>query len=394
MDVNLTINRLCLLSNSAIPSKYANSIQVMKMAEAFSELGIDVTLRGLFALKTWLIARIKKEWPDDYWDFYGVRPNFRIIRLINPRIDINGYLSPQLIRFSKYDLVITRNLLAANLLVNYGVPTLYELHDLEHDLQNRHSKPLLGRDRDSSLLGIISISQVMGDKLIQLGFPIEKLMIAHDGVNLGQFAPNFSKSELREQIGLPPNDFIALYSGQRYAADNRLLLTQCASNLPHITFCVLGGSSDDLREFKELIELRKIPNIHLQGYVPNSLVPKFLMASDLLLMPYSDKIANSCMSPLKMFEYMASRTPIISTDLPQIREVLINDKNAVLVEPDNLDRFIEAIPRIAQDTTLGKQLGEQAFIDVQQYDWKSRAHRIIEFAEDRLSKRLKMRNTK
>jgi glycosyltransferase involved in cell wall biosynthesis len=357
----------------------------MKMANAFAEIGLDVTLRVLFALKTWLILSLKNEWPKNIWDYYGVEEKFRIVRLINPRVDINGYISPLIIYFSRYDLVITRNLLAANLLVKIGVPTLYELHDLEHDLINHRMMRLLENYRNRSLLGIISISQVMADELVQLSFPIEKVLIAHDGVSLHQYEKHFDKEELRKQIGLPETDYIAMYTGQRYAAENREFLIKCAIEIPQITFCIIGGSTDDKQMFQDQIDQLQIRNIKLIGYIPNSSIPKYLLASDLLLMPYSMTTSKTAMSPLKMFEYMSAKKPIISTNAPNIREVLSHNKNAILVEPDNHQLFVHSILKIYNDNKLGNRLGEQAYYDVKKYDWLTRAKKIIRFAEYRLS---------
>ena len=36
------------------------------------------------------------------------------------------------------------------------------------------------------------------------------------------------------------------------------------------------------------------------------------------------------MSPLKLFEYMQAKKPIITSDLPAINEILTNDEDAIL----------------------------------------------------------------
>ena len=58
-------------------------------------------------------------------------------------------------------------------------------------------------------------------------------------------------------------------------------------------------------------------------------------------MPYQAKVSigvkghdtGRWMSPMKMFEYMAAGVPVISSDLAVLREILINEKNALLVSP-------------------------------------------------------------
>jgi len=41
-------------------------------------------------------------------------------------------------------------------------------------------------------------------------------------------------------------------------------------------------------------------------------------------------------SPLKLFEYMASGRPIVSTDIPTISKILKHEYNAMLAKPNNM----------------------------------------------------------
>jgi len=50
-------------------------------------------------------------------------------------------------------------------------------------------------------------------------------------------------------------------------------------------------------------------------------------------------------SPLKMFQYMAHKKPIIASDLPVLREVL-NNNNAILIPPDDIDAWVKAIYKL------------------------------------------------
>ena len=81
-----------------------------------------------------------------------------------------------------------------------------------------------------------------------------------------------------------------------------------------------------------------------------------------------------------MFEYMAGKRPIIATDLPSVREVL-NENNAILVKPDDPEGLARGIKEALDDKELTKEIADQAFQDVEEYTWKRRVERIIEFIE-------------
>jgi glycosyltransferase involved in cell wall biosynthesis len=83
------------------------------------------------------------------------------------------------------------------------------------------------------------------------------------------------------------------------------------------------------------------------------------------------------MSPLKIFEYMASGRAIVASDLPVLREVL-NNRNAVLCEADNVDQWRQAIITLTEDRQLRQRLGAQARRDFDQhYSWSRRANFLM-----------------
>ena len=65
--------KICYLSNSAIPSSFASSIQIVKMCEAFSQLGNDVLL---------ITTNVKKN-NFDLFNFYNVKHKFSFKKIEN-----------------------------------------------------------------------------------------------------------------------------------------------------------------------------------------------------------------------------------------------------------------------------------------------------------------------
>jgi len=78
-----------------------------------------------------------------------------------------------------------------------------------------------------------------------------------------------------------------------------------------------------------------------------------------------------------MFEYMASGRGIVSADLPSIREVL-NEGNAVLVEPGDVGKWKVEIEKLLADEPRRLALGKQARLDVEQLTWVKREERVME----------------
>lgn len=75
---------------------------------------------------------------------------------------------------------------------------------------------------------------------------------------------------------------------------------------------------------------------------------------------------------------MASNRPIIASDLPSIREIL-NNKNSILIEPDNYLKMAEEIKKLIADNKLARKISEQAFLDIKNYTWSKRVNNILAF---------------
>ena len=83
------------------------------------------------------------------------------------------------------------------------------------------------------------------------------------------------------------------------------------------------------------------------------------------------------MSPLKMFEYMSSGKSIISSNLDVIKEILVNEKTALLVDPDNSSQWCNAIERLKSDSKLAHSLGIIAKDNVRKFTWSERSKMIL-----------------
>ena len=132
---------------------------------------------------------------------------------------------------------------------------------------------------------------------------------------------------------------------------------------------------------RSLAQARGWNNLSIVGYVQPERIPAYQVAADVLVLPNSARyeISRTATSPLKLFEYMASGSPIVASDLPALREVLTPD-NALLVTPDSSTALTVAFARLLADEPLRNRLAAQARQDVATHTWAARAKSILQFA--------------
>lgn len=72
-------------------------------------------------------------------------------------------------------------------------------------------------------------------------------------------------------------------------------------------------------------ELLSLPNVDYLGSLPQEKVPDFLQTLDVCLMPHRDNEYSRSMGPLKLYQYLASGKPVVTTNvagLDKVREHL------------------------------------------------------------------------
>ena len=67
--------------------------------------------------------------------------------------------------------------------------------------------------------------------------------------------------------------------------------------------------------------LKAVPNIHLLGRKPYAALPGYCKAFDVALMPFKVNELTLNANPLKVREYLAAGLPVVSSDIPEVRQV-------------------------------------------------------------------------
>jgi glycosyltransferase involved in cell wall biosynthesis len=117
------------------------------------------------------------------------------------------------------------------------------------------------------------------------------------------------------------------------------------------------------------------------GLVTHAEVPRLLAAADIAVVPYPPMETDLWLSPLKLFEYMASGKAIIASAVGQLTEVVQDGRNGLLIPPGDVPAMTAALQRLIGSPALRSQLGQQAREDaVRKHSWEhylSRLERVF-----------------
>ncbi len=380
------IKSLIYLSRGNLPSQMAHTAQIAKMSQALSQKvdnfelitsgNLGAAIRGL---------------DQEFKDWYNLHRDFKLVRL--PVHLRKCFPFPKTYQSSRYfklallytylkspSLVYCRTVPLVERLLKMGIPVLWEWHEPIKDGSSESNF-----FKYKNLVGVVTLSQKLAEQYIQIGLDAEKVLVAHSAVELENFLPHQDQKIARNNLHLPLNQKIIVYSGHLYEGKGIKTIIETAHLLPEYQFILVGGWTGDIERVKKLCQDENLLNVRLIGHVPQSQLSSYLYAADILILPTSQywNLATFT-SPLKLFEYMAVKKPIVASALPNIMTVLRNRENALLAEPDDALSFQQAINELIEKPDLADNIAESAYQEVKNFTWEKRAERVLNFAKARM----------
>jgi glycosyltransferase involved in cell wall biosynthesis len=378
--------RIFYVTNARLPTEKAHGLATIKLAEAFAKQGLEVTV-----FRPWRVNPLR----DDLYRYYGVEQNFRVATL--PSLDFlwlgfggRFFLVVQLLSFS----VVT----TIYLCLRYGlwgalrdtvifsedhVPLFFASLFTSNIFVDIHDYPTNNAWYGRVLRRAIGCSVQTRWKVDQLGrdFGIGREKIAYwpNGTETERFDTPVSRGEAQRALRLPLNRRLVLYVGSLPRWKGVETLVQAAAALPEdVTLYIVGGGNAEVERLRLKNQASGIGNVVLVGQRPWREIPLWLKAARVLVLPNTgrEEISRHYTSPLKLFEYMASGTPIVASDIPSIREIM-NDTMGFFAVADDAESFARAIERALGDPEEAARRAEQARADVRKYTWARRAEEIL-----------------
>lgn len=381
--------RLIYIANARLPTEKAHGVQIVKMCEAFADLGHQVEL--IIPRRIQSDPQLKK---TSIHDYYRVKKNFTIEKI--PAIDLLplervwkgfgpfafamleisfAFIASVVALARKKDLIYTRSKLTTVFAAILHQPTIFEAHESAKEAQ---FDKLVAQQAKR----IVAITKPIQHSWKAIG---AKTIYAPDAVS-EEFFTRLSITKARREVNLPSDATIMGYVGNLHTMGKEKGIQTLLEALkllrrghPSVSLCIVGGPQDLVERYQRHSRKMKVNKwVRFTGHVPFSLVPTYLQAMDILTMPFpNEPHFASDASPLKLFEYMASGKPIVASDLPGTREI-IDQETAVLVKPDSGSELAKGIQSLIENTQFSQKLARNAQKKVKQYTWLKRAKRILE----------------
>jgi glycosyltransferase involved in cell wall biosynthesis len=349
----------------------------MKMCQAFANNGHTVTL--IVPNRT---DSMESD-VEDIYEYYDVDKIFQVRYISWLKIRGSGYVysyfAARVAKQYEPDLVYGRNLIGCFFAVHNRLQVVFESHSPILDENSISAYFFRSLIRNCKFKRLVVITDVLKEHY-KKHFPhfADSILIAPDAAD--EISDNIEPVVLpnkgkRMQVGYVGH----LYPGR--GVDIIIGLSMCC---PWADFHLVGGNENDISFWKEK-SLDQI-NIFFHGFVSPKDAVCFRLAFDVCLAPYQKIVTVSghqgntvaWMSPLKVFEYMAAKKPIILSNLPVFNGIFTDGEDVLLAYPESVNSWEMNLKKIRDDNVLSKKIAGNAYaLFKQKYTWFVRAQNVI-----------------
>ena len=290
----------------------------------------------------------------------------------------------------RYDVVQVHNppdflILAAALPRLRGARVIFDIHDLSPDMLAMRYERHPGTGLAERVLYLIeSWATRLADVVITVHEPYRRELVKR-GVSPEKISVVMNTVDERllprgQSPILGDGEFRIVYHGTitpTYGVDLLVkAVAQLTDEIPNVS-AEIYGEGDSVPPIAALAqELGIADKVHLSGrYFTQEAVLERVSGADVGVIPNLANRLNRFALSSKLFEYVALRIPVVSADLPTIREHFTDDE-LLFFRPGDARSLAHALLAVARDPTGARKRASAAFERYKRdYDWRTNAER-------------------
>ena len=237
---------------------------------------------------------------------------------------------------------------------------------------------------------IVVVTYSFKQFIIKKGIAPDKITILKNGADLDAWKRPLDREKLesmRSQLGLE-GKFVASYIGTIGMAHRADILLDAARLCrdPDIVFLIVGSGAEREKIEKRQEEL-KLANFRMIEKVSKEEVKYILALTDASVVHLKALPLFKTVIPSKIFEAMATRTPIIHGVEGESKEIIEEANAGIPIEPENAMQLMEAAVRLKSEPKLYERMAEDGYQHVHtNYDRSKLALRYLDLLQQVVNK--------
>jgi len=361
-------------------SKDGQYVHIEEMIDALREQGHEVIIVAppsaeseAFGSDAGLVASLKRHLPQWFYELMELAYSLVAYRRLDKAVKLHR---PDCL-YERYNLFLPAGIWLKR---RYKLPMLLEINAPIFEERARYdglslkrlarwSQGYAWRNADY----VLPVTQVLADIVAAYGVERERIVVIPNGINEKRFAqaPDVAAAKtalgLQDKLVLGFTGFVRDWHGLDKVID--LIAQDPPESSRHLL--VVGDGPARAALEQQARNLNISHRVSFTGIVGRDDVARYVAAFDIALQPAVVAYA----SPLKLFEYLALGKAIVGPAQPNLMEILKDNHNAVLFDPEHSNGLPQAISRLCADAVLRQAIGTSArkTIQTKELTWRANA---------------------
>lgn len=288
--------------------------------------------------------------------------------------------------FRKYDALLlgdgVLSIIGWKVKIFYKKPVICVVHGLDLTYKMKLYQKLWVGNFIKKMDKLIAVGNETIKVGVEKGIGPEKFSFIPNGVDTEKNLGNWSRKDLEKVIGENIEDKKILFTSGRLAKRKGVswFVENVMPKLNSDIIYIVAGEGPDKENIKKAIEKNNMQaRIKMLGYVPDEARNILFNTCDLFIQPNIKVDGDMEGFGISVIEAAACRLPVVASALEGLKDAIKDEQNGFLVEPYNMDGYVNKINELLANNDFRKEFGEKArqFV-INNYSWEKIAKIYLE----------------
>ena len=183
--------------------------------------------------------------------------------------------------------------------------------------------------------------------------------------------------DIRKELNIPEDKILLLYQGVLLKGRGITKVFEAMTKLPNAELLILGDG-EQRNNFERLArELKIIDRVYFYGMVPNEKLINYSAAADIgLALIENISLSYYYALPGKLFEYIMAGIPVLSSTLPQMKNIIDEYNVGLCVDVENNNEIVRTIQYLAGNKDILKKYKQNCFEAAKLLNWETEFEKL------------------